>query len=115
MVIPKHSRRANVGWVPNQPFKLAFINGVEVICKGLKEEGSARGPNINWLWYDEAGRDDTGEAWQTAIASVRVGIDPQAWITTTPKGRDHWIYKFFVLQDIPEDAIKAFEEVAVKR
>jgi predicted phage terminase large subunit-like protein len=112
LVVPSHKHRANPEWIPNQPFQLAFINGAIVICKGLKDADSARGPNINWLWYDESGRDETGEAWQIAVASVRVGEDPQAWTTTTPRGKDHWVYRFFVEQNIPEDAIKAFQELA---
>ena len=112
LVTPKHKHRANPSWVPNQPFQLVFNNGAVVICKGLKDADSARGPNINWLWYDEAGRDETGEAWQIAVASVRVGENPQAWVTTTPRGKDHWCYRFFVEQDIPEEAVAAFNEIS---
>lgn len=110
MVVPAHRYMRQTHWQPHQPFVLAFINGVRVYCKGLKDPDSARGPNINWLWYDEAGRDLTGESWQIAVASVRVGKDPQAWITTTPRGRSHWIYRFFVKQDIPEEALEMFEK-----
>jgi phage terminase large subunit-like protein len=78
-------------------------------CKGLRDPDSARGPNINWLWYDEAGMDENGLAWKIAIASVRVGESPQAWATTTPKGMGHWLYEFFIKQDIPQDAIDAFQ------
>lgn len=109
LVVPVHRHRRNAEWTPNQPFKMVFRNGVFVWCKGLKDPDSARGPNINWLWYDEAGRDRDGLAWQTAVASVRVGNDPQAWITSTPRGRVHWQYKFFEKQDIPQDAIELFE------
>lgn len=115
MVVPAHRYMRNSYWQPHQPFVLAFINGVRVYCKGLKDPDSARGPNINWLWYDEAGRDLTGEAWQVAVASVRVGKDPQAWITTTPRGRSHWIYSFFVKKDIPEDALELFEKEGMGR
>jgi len=110
MVVPSHRYRRKPEWEPHQPFVMAFLNGVRVICKGLKDPDSARGPNINWLWYDEAGRDRDGLAWQVAVASVRIGINPQAWATTTPKGRNHWLYKFFIKQDIPEDALEMFEK-----
>lgn len=110
MVVPAHRYRRESSFNPNQPFIMAFMNGVRVICKGLKDPDSARGPNINWLWYDEAGRDRDGLAWQTAAASVRVGKDPQAWITTTPKGRNHWIYRFFEKRDVPQDALDLFEK-----
>jgi phage terminase large subunit-like protein len=114
-VVLRHKYRGLPEWEPTQPFKLNFLNGAEVSFKGLKDPDSARGPNINWLWYDEAGTDPDGLAWQIALASVRVGDDIQAWITTTPKGRQHWIYKFFVQKDIPEDAKEAFEEACGDR
>ncbi|MBC8550867.1 MAG: hypothetical protein H8D23_14580, partial [Candidatus Brocadiales bacterium] len=73
MVVPKHRYRSNPEWQPTQPFVLAFRNGVRVIVKGIKDPHSARGPNVNWFWFDEAQRTDEALAWQTAIASVRVG------------------------------------------
>ena len=109
-VVPKYQYRANKEWEPLQPFRLVFDNGADVICKGVKDEDSARGPNINWLWYDEGGRDLTGGPWQVANASVRVGHEPQAWVTTTPRGVDHWIYRLFIDQEIPEEAIELFEK-----
>ena len=114
-VIAKHKHRHNPEWKPNQPFDLVFENGVTVICKGLKNPDSARGPNINWLWYDEPGNDLDGASWQIASASVRIGKDPMCWASGTPKGKNHWIYEFFVEQDIPEDALEAFKKVKGNR
>lgn len=111
LVVPKQQYRKEESWQPLQPFRMTFKNGVSVICKGLKDPDSARGPNINWLWYDEAGRDLDGLAWKIAVASVRIGIRPQAWVTTTPRGVDHWIYTLFVDKKVPEDAKEAFAKL----
>jgi phage terminase large subunit-like protein len=108
MVVPSQRGRESDAWQPTQPFVMSFLNGVRVYCKGLKDPDSARGPNINWLWYDESGRDETGMAWKLAIASVRVGDNPQAWCTQTAKTPSHWSYKLFVEKQIPEDALVAF-------
>ena len=108
-VVPAHRYRRSIQWQPYQPFIMAFTNGAKVICKGLKDPDSARGPNINWLWYDEVSRDETGEAWQIATASVRIGYMPQAWATGTPNTKAPWVRKFFLDKDIPQDAIEAFE------
>jgi predicted phage terminase large subunit-like protein len=35
-----------------------------------------------------------------------VGSNPQAWATTTPKGKEHWVYKFFIDRDIPQEAVE---------
>lgn len=105
MVVPSQRHRKSDAWQPHQPFTMVFLNGAKVYCKGLKDPKSARGANINWLWYDEAASDDSGLSWKIAVASVRVGKDPQAWATTTPKGKEHWVYKFFIDREIPQEAV----------
>lgn len=105
MVVPSQKHRKSDAWSPHQPFTMVFINGAKVYCKGLKDPKSARGANINWLWYDEAASDESGMSWKIAVASVRVGKNPQAWATTTPKGQEHWVYKFFIEQEIPQEAV----------
>lgn len=108
MVVPSQRVRRNAEWEPHKPFTMVFLNGARVICKGLKDPDSARGPNINWLWYDEASRDLEGLGWQLAVASVRIGTDPQCWATFTPRGMEHWCYKLFVKQEIGDDVQQAF-------
>ena len=115
MVVPSHRYRRYAEFDPHQPFSLAFSNGVRVTVKGAKDPDSSRGPNINWLWFDEAQRDKTGLSWQIAVASVRVGKDPQAWATFTPAGKMHWTYKLFIDQEIPEDAKELFASVGGDR
>lgn len=115
MIVPSQRYMRNPEWQPHQPFVLAFINGVRVVVKGVKNPDSARGANVNWLWYDEAQRDIDGLAWKTAIASVRVGKDPQSWATFTPAGKDHWTYKLFVSKDIPEEALALLKELESSR
>lgn len=110
MVVPSQRHRKSDAWQPHQPFTMVFLNGAKVYCKGLKDPKSARGANINWLWYDEAASDETGMSWKIAIASVRVGKNPQAWATTTPKGQEHWVYKFFIEHDIPEEAVEILKK-----
>lgn len=115
MVVDKHQYRKLESWQPTQPFQITFRNGVTVICKGLKNPDAARGPNINWLWYDEAQRDPDGMSWKIANASVRVGNEPQSWATYTPNGKLHWTYEFFEQQNIPEDALEIYEQMATGR
>ena len=113
-VIVDHKYRQDTSWQPQKPFILKFENGATVQCKGLKDESSARGPNINWLWYDEAQDDEDGLGWTTAIASVRVGESPQAWCTATGRGTYHWMYEFFVEQRFPEEVLQVIEDLAAE-
>jgi PBSX family phage terminase large subunit len=111
MVVPGQRFRRHHHWKPQQPFTLSFINGLNVICKGLHDPSGARGPNINWLWFDEAQEDKTGEAFKIAIASVRVGINPQSFVTATPAGKQHWMYEFFVQQNLSPMVVQMLEEM----
>lgn len=111
MVVPSQRHRHSDVWQPTQPFSMVFLNGAVVRIKGGKESSSSRGPNVNWFWYDEGGRDETGVTWQITNAGVRVGKEPQSWCTMTPKPTEHWAYKFFIEQDIPAELIQAFEKV----
>lgn len=95
-------------WQPKQSFTITFVNGATMTCKGLKDPDSARGPNVNWFWYDEGGRDVNGDGWKLGIAGVRVGKNPQAWLTTTPNGKSHWSYKTFVDRRNLSDDIKKY-------
>ena len=110
MVIPSQRHRQSNAWQPTQPFMMAFMNGVKVYIKGGKDSSSSRGPNVNWFWYDEGGRDETGLSWQIANAGVRIGKNPQAWCTETPRPIEHWSYKFFIQQEIPDEAKQEFEK-----
>lgn len=112
MVIPSHRHRQSNAWQPTQPFMLAFLNGAKVYVKGGKDSSGSRGPNVNWFWYDEGGRDETGLSWQITNAGVRIGKDPQAWCTETPRPVEHWSYRFFIQQDIPEEAKQEFEKAS---
>ena len=115
MVVKAHQYRKNPEWQPHQPFVHAFNNGVRVIVKGVKDPHSASGPNVNWFWFDEAQRTDEALAWQTAVAFVRVGKDPQSWATFTPNGTDHWTTKFFIDKDIPDDALAILDTLGENR
>lgn len=110
MVVASQRHRKKDEWEPHQPFTMVFLNGSKVYCKGLNNPRGARGPNLNWLWYDEAASDVDGLAWKIAIAAVRVGNNPQAWATTTPKGTEHWVYKFFMNREIPQEVLDILEK-----
>lgn len=110
MVVPSQRHRQRPEWEVTKPFTMVFMNGAKIYCKGLKDPESARGGNVNWLWYDEAGRDKTGQGWKIAVSQVRVGHNPQAWATFTPKTSEHWTTKFFIKKEIPDEVKKQFAE-----
>jgi predicted phage terminase large subunit-like protein len=109
-VVPKHRYRLRPEWEPMRPFTLSFTNGAKVYVKGLHDPDSARGPNINWLWYDEGGSDVSGDGWRIAIAGVRIGHEPQAWVTSTPNGVLHWLYDFFLDEERIDNLERILEE-----
>lgn len=53
-----------------------------------------RGPNLGWFWIDEAAFVKP-EVWGIMIGRLRK--DPGfGWISTTPKGKNHWLFKDLV-------------------
>jgi predicted phage terminase large subunit-like protein len=118
MVVPEQQYRKEEHWEPHKPFTMVFQNEPKpkMFCKGLRDPDSARGPNINWLWYDEGTRDKDGKGWKLAVASVRIGHEPQRFTTATPRGKDNWVFNLFVKKEIPDDVIKLFDAMGgIKR
>ena len=92
------------------------INGkkVTIFYGGIEKEGGWAGPNVNWCWFDEAGRKRTKKAFDVLAARIRVGQAPQLWITTTPAGVNHWLYDVFVKQLFSDEVKKVLKELGWK-
>ncbi|WP_226040856.1 phage terminase large subunit [Natrinema sp. DC36] len=57
-----------------------------------------RGPNLSWVWIDEAAA-VSERAWEVLSGRLRVGQYRNAFVTTTPKGKN-WVYeRFYADQD----------------
>jgi hypothetical protein len=70
---------------------ISFSSGHKILCRSLDDPDKVRGPNLNYAWIDEGGYiNRTG--WQIVKGRVRVGVQPQAWLTGTPKGRN-WTWE----------------------
>ena len=89
--------------------------GARVFYGGIEDEDRWRGPNVNWLWFDESARKKTDLAWLITIACVRIPPNPCAWTTTTPRGRRHWLHRFFEETMFPPEVIKALAEEGYTR
>ncbi len=70
-----------------------FDTGAKVFYGGIDDPEAWTGPNLNWVWFDEAARKNDDHAWRVLIGRIRVGPAPALWITTTP--RPHWLKKVF--------------------
>jgi PBSX family phage terminase large subunit len=88
---------------------IRFTTGATVWYGGIKDPDGWRGPNVNWIWYDEPGRHPMKTSFLIPIGSLRVGQDVRMWLTTTPRGVMHWLYPIFVKKDIGDDVLKALE------
>ncbi|MFW5900894.1 MAG: PBSX family phage terminase large subunit, partial [Halodesulfurarchaeum sp.] len=71
-------------------------NGTRVLLESAENDRKIerlRGPSIAWFWMDEAALIPE-KAWRILVGRLRAGEYRNAWITTTPKGRN-WIYDKF--------------------
>jgi predicted phage terminase large subunit-like protein len=70
--------------------EMTLIDGKVIRFRSADNYECLRGPNIEYLFIDEAAvihRD----AWMILAGALRVG-DRRLWVTTTPKGRANWVY-----------------------
>lgn len=70
-----------------QPSKrrLVWDNGAQAITFSADEPESLRGPQCGCLWADEIGAWQYEDAFDQAMFGLRLGNDPQACCTTTPR------------------------------
>lgn len=70
-----------------QPSKrqLAWPNGAKTLIFTADEPERLRGKQHEWLWADELAAWRYPEAWDQAMFGLRLGPNPQAVVTTTPK------------------------------
>jgi len=71
-------------------------NGTRILLESADNDRKIerlRGPSIAWFWMDEAALIPE-KAWRILVGRLRAGEYRNAWITTTPKGKN-WIYDKF--------------------
>jgi phage terminase large subunit len=71
-------------------------NGTRVLLESADNDRKIerlRGPSIAWFWMDEAALIPE-KAWRILVGRLRAGDYRNAWITTTPKGKN-WIHAKF--------------------
>ena len=71
-------------WHPSKR-RVQWANGARAICISGEEPDRARGGNHDTLWADELACWAKPQVWDLAMLALRVGSNPQALITTTPK------------------------------
>lgn len=71
---------------PSKRHKLTWANGATAHGYSAEEPERLRGPNHDAIWADElAAWKDAQDAWDMAMFGLRLGNDPRAMISTTPK------------------------------
>lgn len=78
---------------------------------GIEDEDAWTGPSINWFFFDEGGRKRTRAAFDVLAGRIRVGDRPQGWVTSTPNGKNHWMYEVFVKGVFPAEVLQAMHEL----
>ncbi len=74
-----------------------LINGSTILWR-TAEADRLRGPNIGWIWVDEAAYLPRGEeCWKVLMSRLRIAPG-RCWITTTPAGQN-WLYRWFITDD----------------
>jgi len=68
-------------------------NSAEILFRSADNPEHLRGPNLHWAWIDE-GSLAHPYTWDIIIGRLRAdGTAGPCWVTTTPKGRNNWLYE----------------------
>lgn len=84
---------------------VTFENGSTVLLRSGHAPNKLRGPNLHWVWIDEASL-CAKDVWDIALGRIRAGGKlGNIFLTFTTAGKSHWTYKVFVLgsQSDPEN------------
>jgi Terminase large subunit, T4likevirus-type, N-terminal len=66
--------------------RVTWPSGAQAVCISGEEPNRARGGNFDTIWADElVAWQKAEQTWKLAMLALRVGSNPQALITTTPK------------------------------
>lgn len=84
--------------------------GHTVLFRSADRPDRLRGPNLAYWWGDEAALYHP-QVWRIMIGRLRAVRDAQAWLTTTPRGRN-WLYDVFVARRNPNCALWSYETAA---
>jgi len=77
-------------------------NTIAITCNGFKhlahllyaqDADRARGINAGWIWIDEAALVSRA-AYLVLLGRLRGHNRLRIWVTSTPKGKRHWLYEF---------------------
>jgi PBSX family phage terminase large subunit len=82
---------------------LTLQNGSEIAFRSADSPDSLRGPNRDWLWFDEPRNVSTRDAFDVVFAQLRPRR--KAWLTTTPAGIFHWLYHLFIEHPISNSRV----------
>lgn len=65
--------------------RVVWPNGAQAFAYSADEPDRLRGPQHDALWADELAAWRYPEAWDMALFGLRLGVNPRAIVTTTPK------------------------------
>jgi predicted phage terminase large subunit-like protein len=82
-----------------------LVNGTVILWRSADDPNKLRGVNADWLWLDEAAYVDE-EVWLVGLGRLRrSNAAGRAWVTTTPKGQQNWVFHRFVASGAGEAEI----------
>jgi predicted phage terminase large subunit-like protein len=75
-------------------FRFVLKNGSEILYRTASNPDRLRGPNLHWVWIDEAAY-VSRKTFDILLGRLRApGAPNRLWLTTTPRGFD-WIYRLY--------------------
>lgn len=106
VIMPTFDKIIPKGWIVDSNKTegwVQFKNGSKIWLRSGDDPSKLDGSNLHWAWIDEAKLYKTDEIFRIVRGRIgrdnRVPIEHQdghMWITSTPIGIHHWLYRLFV-------------------
>jgi hypothetical protein len=80
---------------------LQFTNGSRIYFRGLDEHRKSKGLTLGWAGIDEVDAVTEEDLIQLDGQISLKDVRPVLMATTNPVGRDHWVYRRFVTDELP--------------
>lgn len=68
-----------------------LAGGRTIFWRSADDPDKLRGPNLGWIWIDEAAMCDA-ETWPICVGRLRES-PARIWMTTTPRGKRNWLFE----------------------
>jgi PBSX family phage terminase large subunit len=92
-------------YTSNNRNEMLLANGGKILFRSTENPERLRGLDAAWFWMDEGGQSPLAAFNNLTLSIRQQGFPHMGWITTTPVGKNHWLYDVFFKNNEVDTAV----------